>query len=583
MKKYVILSAVLFALATASIGAGLDHFVVTFSDNNPINAGGQKQVSVFAYESSDNTQLKTDYAGPAYLYITGGGQVEVISTGTNATGSFSGGSWTGNVKIYRAGAAITVEARDLTVTSAVGTSPAIVVNAGPYTKIKMIVEDMFFAPGTIEGHAGNWTTHTTQTDFPVTVYTCDDYYNPVVPSSATGIMIDKVYIGSITTDPPGENDLFAASASSITFTAAIFPTDNATKSYIIRARDTSRGFSNDLEMFFVSLTDLYFWAEAPGYVTAGVPFRVTVTVSHFLPRDGAPDTSFAEAVRIKAVKTSDATDAVPGLTDSALIPYTEPPISACTAGKAYFDVALTKTTGTNNTVRIKPIQAGVEPIVNVDDPLSFTAAIIVGAGTPVTFTVSATSERLERGKTALITARPYDTFGNPVTGTAVNMTITAGSGTLSANSVLTDGSGIASVTYTAPSSNSENTISISCQPVAAPLTVKIISELTEKFENWPNPFIAGKESTKINYSLPEDSEVKLRLYSVFGKLVWSKDVAKGEIVNGENHGKKGGNTIVWDGKTDKGSIVGAGVYILKVTITNSTGTETRTVNIAVGK
>jgi hypothetical protein len=135
--------------------------------------------------------------------------------------------------------------------------------------------------------------------------------------------------------------------------------------------------------------------------------------------------------------------------------------------------------------------------------------------------------------------------------------------------------------------NMENVVSILIPGItttAAGQDITIISQLTDKFENWPNPFVAGRETTMINYSLPEDSDVRMRLYSAFGKLVWSKNISKGELgSSGEQHGKRGGNTVIWNGVGDRGFTLGAGVYILKMTIKNSTGTSTQTRNIAITK
>jgi hypothetical protein len=215
----------------------------------------------------------------------------------------------------------------------------------------------------------------------------------------------------------------------------------------------------------------------------------------------------------------------------------------------------------------------------------------VGSAQPQSFTFSSASDRLKRGQTTALSVRPYDIFGNPVTGTAVSVDIIGGTknGYLGGNAaayhadIMTNGFGEATLAYTAPSGNFANVIYASVAPIAVSQYVTILSELTDKFENWPNPFMAGKETTKINYSLAEDSSVKLRLYSSFGRLVWSKDIVAGEVADNENHGVKGGNTVIWDGKGDKGYYAGAGVYILKMTVTNSAGTYTQTRKIAVIK
>ncbi len=64
----------------------------------------------------------------------------------------------------------------------------------------------------------------------------------------------------------------------------------------------------------------------------------------------------------------------------------------------------------------------------------------------------------------------------------------------------------------------------------------------------PNPFA---NQVKFSYSIPSKMKVKLALYDVTGRLVTT-------LVNGvETPGVK---TIIWDGKTDNGSLISNGVY-----------------------
>ena len=64
----------------------------------------------------------------------------------------------------------------------------------------------------------------------------------------------------------------------------------------------------------------------------------------------------------------------------------------------------------------------------------------------------------------------------------------------------------------------------------------------------PNPFT---EQVKISYSLPARMKVRLALYDVTGRLVTT-------LVNGVE--EPGVKTIIWDGKSDNGSLISNGVY-----------------------
>lgn len=578
MKKiFIPLIFNLILLSTALAGTGpLDHFILNI-DPAAVVAGGLKTIEVQAHDSVD---VKTDYTGHVYLSVPGGGEVIVDSTGTSRTPALAAGIWNGSIRILRAGSAVIVQAVDEADASKTGVSSAVIVNAGPYSKLKMLVSGMTFTPGCVTGHAGTADLQATYMDFPVTVYACDQYYNAVTPSStATNIRLVKSFTGTLLYSPSGTHNITAL-ADNITFTANVQPALDKSGLYSVYAEDTNWSFSDFLEWNFYSLTDYYYRTSSPPLVTAGVPFGVTVSVSHFPPPNTTPDITFAQAVDIKAINTTDSLDADPVLCNSQLTPMPTPLRAVCSAGEAYFTAAYTK----SGSIYVKPIQVGATPIANAASPSCYSPYITVVAAAPASLSFTAGADRLQRDLSTTLSVRPYDVYMNPVTFTAVNFSIVSGSGSLSSTTAITDGTGLAQVTYTAPDGNFENIISAEVPPVAAMQYVTILSELTEKFENWPNPFIAGKESTKINYSLPVDSEVKLRLYSSFGKLVWSKDITAGEVgPGGENYGKKGGNTVFWDGKGDRGFIVGAGVYILKMTVTNSLGTETFTRKIAVVK
>ena len=68
-------------------------------------------------------------------------------------------------------------------------------------------------------------------------------------------------------------------------------------------------------------------------------------------------------------------------------------------------------------------------------------------------------------------------------------------------------------------------------------------------QNYPNPF---NPNTNIDFSLSEESNVKLSVYDLSGKLIK-------EIINTPM--REGNHSLIWDGKDANGLGVGAGVYI----------------------
>ena len=89
------------------------------------------------------------------------------------------------------------------------------------------------------------------------------------------------------------------------------------------------------------------------------------------------------------------------------------------------------------------------------------------------------------------------------------------------------------------------------------------AKVTGKPRNVPNPFktVAGKGTTLI-YNLAADTDIKLIVYDITGRAVWTKTFAAG--TNG-GRGPALDNEVYWDGTTDLGQRAGNGVYIYVIT------------------
>ena len=94
------------------------------------------------------------------------------------------------------------------------------------------------------------------------------------------------------------------------------------------------------------------------------------------------------------------------------------------------------------------------------------------------------------------------------------------------------------------------------------LTIFRIMEYTvsvsaiEDLSNYPNPFKAGNNSTKIRYTLKDNAYVKINIYDLNGNLVLQK-----EIPAGASGAMEGPNEVFWDGKNGIGKVVDIGAYI----------------------
>lgn len=81
--------------------------------------------------------------------------------------------------------------------------------------------------------------------------------------------------------------------------------------------------------------------------------------------------------------------------------------------------------------------------------------------------------------------------------------------------------------------------------------------------NCPNPFGApGHEQTWFIYYLNQASDVEFRIYTLTGKLVWSRSYSASDPEGLEGLHDRAFYPVIWDGRNDNGHRVLNGVYIL---------------------
>ncbi|MEZ4764670.1 MAG: FlgD immunoglobulin-like domain containing protein [Calditrichia bacterium] len=73
------------------------------------------------------------------------------------------------------------------------------------------------------------------------------------------------------------------------------------------------------------------------------------------------------------------------------------------------------------------------------------------------------------------------------------------------------------------------------------------------FQNYPNPF---NPSTTIEFALSSASNVTLEIFNIVGQKV--RTLVSDRMI-------AGGYQAVWDGRDDRGTTVGTGVYIYRLT------------------
>ncbi|MFA4949094.1 MAG: hypothetical protein WC674_11405, partial [Candidatus Krumholzibacteriia bacterium] len=112
---------------------------------------------------------------------------------------------------------------------------------------------------------------------------------------------------------------------------------------------------------------------------------------------------------------------------------------------------------------------------------------------------------------------------------------------------------------------------------SGPLSI-MSSRFDEYVHNYPNPFRAGSEPTRICYFLKGNSVVTIKIYDLGGRLVWSKSISAGDA-GGSGAPEGTWHEIPWNGRNDRGELVRNGVYMCKV----EAGSQSALFKIAVAK
>lgn len=83
------------------------------------------------------------------------------------------------------------------------------------------------------------------------------------------------------------------------------------------------------------------------------------------------------------------------------------------------------------------------------------------------------------------------------------------------------------------------------------------SKLPAVFSNYPNPFQAGREETGISYYLKQPARIKLKVWTLSGKLVRTLE---------DSEKTEGVHEAAWDGRNGNGYWVRSGVYLLRIEV-----------------
>ncbi|MDH3216605.1 MAG: Ig-like domain-containing protein [Candidatus Krumholzibacteria bacterium] len=88
------------------------------------------------------------------------------------------------------------------------------------------------------------------------------------------------------------------------------------------------------------------------------------------------------------------------------------------------------------------------------------------------------------------------------------------------------------------------------------------------FTNYPNPFAAGKQGTRITYKLAQTATVTLKLYTVWGNHVRT-------LIDNKTQSPGLYQDVAWDGQNADGDVVNNGVYFLILEIHGANGSHAK--------
>ncbi len=110
-----------------------------------------------------------------------------------------------------------------------------------------------------------------------------------------------------------------------------------------------------------------------------------------------------------------------------------------------------------------------------------------------------------------------------------------------------------------------NVISPRGEPVSwqSDPTMVLEPSFTASISSYPNPFSPQEGGTRIGYYLPAASDLEIKVFTLLGELVWSKNISSGEPFGAAGL-HTGSTALVWNGANDTGRKIRSGVYICMV-------------------
>jgi hypothetical protein len=396
----------------------------------------------------------------------------------------------------------------------------------------------------------------------VSVVAVDQYYNPITNTAwSYHIKVNGAYM--LTTNPLNA----VTGIGNFSWTPVPNSGINGPQDlFIVSMTPLTLNPVNDLNYIRIP-NDCFMWTDAPAYVVAGAPFYLTTTAT----TTNLPNSALASWATYNFSLTPWLTDGSGKPGNGTLSPGNVSlnfgrGVSSCTYNVAEAIYILPTISDASATG--KNFGKGGYQIIQVQPAAPASMSIVV---TPANIQAQKTATL----KVTVRDGQGLNGIGNLVHGAVVNFLKTAGSAdsSVSPAQTITNGSGVATATFTGGIINEIATVRVSVGTVApqsVDIRISVAPPSGGDMINYPNPFNPNTQKTSINYYLNADSKVEIKIYDAFGRTVLSHTFNAGEGTGDFfNATSSGGASFLWDGRNGEGTVVGNGIYIVKVAATNN--------------
>lgn len=433
------------------------------------------------------------------------------------------------VTVYRAGMqSLTAADADSSGIDA-GVSSDVFIEHGAFSRVLILAPGEEASPGSEEGRAGEPTDQSINYSFTVTVYATDAWWNPVPGAT------DQVILSSNDTmaELPGAANLLDGVAElSVRLSTGGYQqisvsnlTQPAMPVSTTQVNMISSGFHLEAEI-------------EPAVVQAGSPFTLTVRVTNDAG-SVIQEMNSAITVEVRNASTQEPGRGTLANTSFQLLQGQHVETETYTYAE---DIVLVISDDNGNA----PATTGV---------------LSVRPGAPAELLLSSDPSWVRANRTAVISARVVDAYGNGVPELPVVFEQSRSVGQLTVLDETTSPEGVAQAEYLSPREPGLETFYATAGGLSAELELQTALVDPDApggmLTNYPNPFHPDEAPTTIAYVLDDAATVNVRIFTLSGGLVYEHSYPAGA-----QGGLAGQNEITWDGRNGDGDAVASGGYIL---------------------